>query len=394
MPTAYSSRSSARPRPVLAALFLAAAPGIAGPLRAQGTAQDTAPASPASSGQVAAAAPHVVRHTVERDDTLWDIAGFYLKDPFRWPEVFHANTDIVRNPHWIYPGQVLTIDGAAVKPEIAARVGPDGFLAAGQGEPAPAPQHTVFAARPAPQIESPQATALESPPALTVRRGEYEAAPYAIDDTRPLRAGRVLGAVESLARDLTSDAGFRFTDRLFVTRPADVAVRPGTELLLARRRDAVGPSGRVLEPTAIVRVDSAPATGPIIAMIVRQYSTVFADQLVLPVEQSFVATTVRPIPGTYPVGAKVLWIRNRPALPSLQDYVILSPGGTTPIRPGDQFTLIDDSPAHFGRPLPPIATATVTVVRVTPFGASAIVVDQTQPEIRTGMPARLSARMP
>src|SRR5690348_14608162 len=72
--------------------------------------------------------PAVVKHTVKKGDTLWDIARFYLKDPFRWPEVFHANTDIVKNPHWIYPGQILTIDGAAVKDEVAARVDSTGFV--------------------------------------------------------------------------------------------------------------------------------------------------------------------------------------------------------------------------------------------------------------------------
>jgi nucleoid-associated protein YgaU len=29
-----------------------------------------------------------VRHVVKRGDTLWDLARQYLKDPFRWPDVF------------------------------------------------------------------------------------------------------------------------------------------------------------------------------------------------------------------------------------------------------------------------------------------------------------------
>src|SRR5215203_2185395 len=43
-----------------------------------------------------------VTHVVKKGDTLWDIAKAYLKDPFRWPEVFQRNTDVVENPHWIY----------------------------------------------------------------------------------------------------------------------------------------------------------------------------------------------------------------------------------------------------------------------------------------------------
>ncbi len=45
-----------------------------------------------------------VTHLVKKGDTLWDLAKAYLQDPFRWPDVFLRNTDIVENPHWIYPG--------------------------------------------------------------------------------------------------------------------------------------------------------------------------------------------------------------------------------------------------------------------------------------------------
>lgn len=49
-------------------------------------------------------------YTVKRGDTLWAISRLFLRSPWRWPELWGMNLDDIRNPHLIYPGQMLVLD--------------------------------------------------------------------------------------------------------------------------------------------------------------------------------------------------------------------------------------------------------------------------------------------
>jgi hypothetical protein len=62
------------------------------------------------------------RYVVVPGDTLWGIAQRYTDSPWRWGELWDMNKDQIRNPHLIYPGNVIVIDRARARLALADTV--------------------------------------------------------------------------------------------------------------------------------------------------------------------------------------------------------------------------------------------------------------------------------
>jgi nucleoid-associated protein YgaU len=60
---------------------------------------------------------HPQRYTVVKGDTLWDIAGKFLNQPWQWPHIWHANPQVA-NPDLIYPGDSLVLGMVNGQPQL------------------------------------------------------------------------------------------------------------------------------------------------------------------------------------------------------------------------------------------------------------------------------------
>ena len=84
---------------VVSLALLLAAPALADTLKLQENAPD--------------------KYVVEKGDTLWDISARFLKDPWRWPQIWNLNREEIRNPHWIYPGDTILLDRSGPEPRLS-----------------------------------------------------------------------------------------------------------------------------------------------------------------------------------------------------------------------------------------------------------------------------------
>ncbi len=342
---------------------------------------------PARAQQAAEARTHVVK----KGDTLWDLAKGYLGDPYLWPEIYRLNTATIEDPHWIYPGEVLRLPGAKGEKDAAAQ--PD---APADEIRRPNERMTIFNPDAAKAVKQSREALILRARQTAVRPGQYLASPFMWAVGGPVDGGVIAASAEPVGIAMTTALRpMQFRQTVFITLPKGSAGAVGQHYLIYRLGDVVAGQGQVVVPTGVVRVLAAAGAGQVQAELMQKFEDVFQGQHATELDTLRMPQGVFPKRVEFGLATRVTWLYNDPVLPTRGQFVILAAGGNEGLVTGDQISLRRERGVDGkGAPRPDEELAVAQVTRVTPWGATAIVLEQRDVGIENGMSARVTAKMP
>jgi len=387
-------------------------------------AQDTTQAAPAATAQVPAS------HTVSRGETLWSIAQMYFADPLLWPEIYRLNTNVVEDPHWIYPGEVLVLAPlvgvvaqggdtlAAVRPDTSAaaadtvRAQPGDTVAAVPTDTMPADTSQVFVEPPPPEpVRETYETMFDRrrttqqkvqdvlrsythQPYRPLRSGEFYSAGFLTENER-LPWGTVLGVT-------TTPAIYTLSDRSTATVYDEIAVKPpghasyhvGDSLLIARIDRALqfGDWGEVVVPLGIARV-TAVEEQQVLARVITQFGRIRNGHLSLPLEPFKNPGEVRPTPVEQGLSGRLLASRDERPIANAQQFFFIDKGRAEGVVPGDVFEVYRPAAGELGSASEEVR-AVIMIVHTREHSATGLILQIMHPGLGRGMPVRLIKKMP
>lgn len=179
------------------------------------------------------------RYVVVKGDTLWDISNKFFKDPWKWPQIWGLNKETIKDPHWIYPGNIVVLDPvsktlhlgelpkAPETPAADVALVPD-VPPASESVADTAPESTIQKLSPKIRVINGEHEAIASIPASII--GPFLSKPLVIENDEIEGAPTLIGSVEN--RSLLS-----FGDTAFATGMPDdkgplwQLYRPGKALI-------------------------------------------------------------------------------------------------------------------------------------------------------------------
>jgi hypothetical protein len=374
-----------------------------------------------SSG-VLAQEPLPQTHTVRKGDTLWDLAQHYLKDPFLWPGIFRQNTDVVEDPHWIYPGEILriapvdnvaavptmdtpvpeptTADGAAGNPPASdTTLAPDSSQALARGPEQPSMAEAPDDRLPLFSSERPRTVSeilktYTEAPYRPLRRSEFYSSGFLTENQR-LPFGRVLGPVTpQQIKAVNSRANALPYTTIALEAPRGATYEIGDTLLILQLGRELEPYGDIVAPTGLARIIET-VDDHYLANIVATYGAVRNGQQVLPIESFSAGAGRRAVPVSDGVRGSLIGGMGRQELKEPQMIVFINKGREDGVAPGDLFEVrrrpqrLPDGMIRVNELM-----ATLQIVHVRDRTATGLVLNVISPDIPPGTDVLQVAKLP
>jgi len=370
-------------------------------------------------------------HTVARGETLWSIAQMYFADPLLWPEIYRLNTNVVEDPHWIYPGEVLVLgpvagvvaqggDTVVAVPQDTSAAAADTVKAQAGDTIAAVPTDTTPA-------DTTQAAFVEPPPPEPVgesyetmfdrrrttqqrvqdvlrayihqpyrplRAGEFYAAGFLTENER-LPWGTVIGVTTPPAIYRLSDRSTAMTyDEISIKPPSRASYHVGDSLLVARIDRALqfGDWGEVVVPLGIARVTSVEEE-QVLARVITQFGRIRNGHLSLPLEPFKNPGEVRPTPVEQGLAGHLLASRDSRPIATPQQFFFIDKGRHDGVVPGDVFEVYRPATGDLGSASEEVR-AVLMIVHTREHSATGLVLQIMHPGLAPHLPVRLIKKMP
>lgn len=252
---------------------------------------------------------HPDRYVVQKGDTLWDIASRFLLEPWRWPDIWQVNPQIV-NPHLIYPGDELSLTYEDGRPLLTMQPG------SGRNRFSPRIRATPLEeAIPAIPVDAVKQF-LARP--LVATRGQLATAPYVVGFVDEHLAGASGDGI--YVRSIDPVTALRDYD---VVRPGKPYIDPDTKEILAYEAEHV----------ASARLDY-PGDPAKLLLIRSEIETLIGDRL-LPDTEETPLQAFHPKPPDQPVEGSIIGVLGGVTQIGQYQTVVLNRGAADGLQSGD-----------------------------------------------------------
>jgi len=304
-----------------------------------------------------------LRYVVKKGDTLWSISNHFLRNAWQWPEIWLVNGQ-VRNPHKIYPGDVLTLMVVNGRPQLVQQTAPE-----------------LREDRVSPQVRAGKLTqAIPAIPIEVIR--DFLHSPRMVTPDEIKKAPYILDFVDE---HLAVGAGSRVYVRKL--KPNDGTINYNVVRMGPAYKDPA--TGELLgyEATDIGYAEVENVGDPGVAMMTVTTREALAGDYLLPVDpENFDAFFYPHAPADEP-SATIISVYDGVTQVGQYQVVALNRGGRNGIEPGHVFTVMQsnrtakDPYGSLGNStvkLPDVKAGTMMVFKVTPKVSFALIMEATR----------------